>query len=82
LNTTRTKKPYRKKSVYDGYALYWSMQFGYLQGDTDSIGVDFSLEREGDGNDLTGFKFVYDKANSNYTTYSYLQTFDATASTT
>ena len=59
---------------YDGYCLYMLVKFGNLVVDQDQIGFELALPDTGSDTvdqDRTGFKFVYDAANKNYTTYSY-----------
>ncbi len=59
---------------YDGYCLYWLVKFANLVADQDQIGFELAIPDTGSDTvlqDRTGFKFVYDAANKNYTTYSY-----------
>ena len=59
---------------YDGFCLYWLIKFNNLVADQDSIGFELALPNTASSQktkDRTGFKFVYDATNKNYTSYSY-----------
>ena len=59
---------------YDGFCLYWLIKFDDLAETDESIGFELTLpntSKSQTSKDRTGFKFVYDKTNENYTSYSY-----------
>ena len=67
------------KKKYDGYTFYIEMNWDYLNGDQDSIGIDIPLTN-GSGSDTTGFFWQYDLSSNTYQDYSYF--YDGATGTT
>ena len=61
-------------TAYDGFCLYLLIKFNNLVSQNDSLGFELELPNTKSTQttkDRSGFKFVYDATNKNYTSHSY-----------